>query len=126
MTTTLSHSAQIATLARAQLALSVGRREPGRRRHTVSGHCQKAVLLAVIASGGEPMSILQLASMACCSDDSAKMALTALRESGIVTLREPLPPTSRPYGYLIDWERLLSLVPKDEIERVQRTAPAAR
>lgn len=107
MTTHTSSSTRLMVLGRARLTVAPGRSTVN---HTVSGHCQKAVLLAIAVSEGEALSIAALSDRACCSEDATKRAVWALRQAGIINPVQAIP--GRPCEWRIVWEKLLDLVPE--------------
>lgn len=108
---TLPSVEQFVTLAYVQLAPAHGTRSREHLR-TVSGHCQKAMLLAIAARRGRITTLAQLSDMASCSREAGIRAVTALVESGIVRYREPVPPSKRACAYEVVWERVFDLLPE--------------
>ncbi len=94
---------------------------PGRSssdRYTVSGHCQKAMALAVLASRGRPITIEALSDMASCCHDTGKRALNVLFERQIVTYRGPAPAARRAGAYRINWARVIAAVPPSALDAI--------
>jgi len=116
---------QMIALSYARLPPAIGRRSPS-GRHAVSGYLQKAVLLVIAGSCGQPTRNADLADMAGCSEDAVKSALVALREAGLIRPIGTITGFNRPVAWEVVWERLVEFVPPSSLVLTPIQTPARR
>jgi len=121
----LGPSAQMMALSHARLPPAIGRRSPS-GRHAVSGYLQKATLVSIAGTRGQPTRNTDLAEMAGCSEDAVKNALVALREAGLIRPVNSLTGFQRPVGWEVVWEALVEFIPADSLPLAPVFIPACR
>lgn len=104
---------QFLTLAYVPLTATVADRR-WKRLESVSGHAQKAVLVAIAARCGRVVGLDRLSTMAGCSRRQTMLAVRALVEQGLVRYRLPVPPSRRSCAFEIDWTVVAAMTPQPQ------------